>query len=95
MATYKKLVIVWNKDSYLAMPASVSGEISEKKDEFIAAGKMQDMEGYQETDTTATTLYRFDTQEAADEWVAFIDTVATTNELTKISSRIVSVAHAD
>jgi hypothetical protein len=95
MATYYKSVTVWNKESITAAPASVLEEIETKKTAMLEAGTMHEQQGYTDNDTTVSNLYRFTTRASADEWSAFIDGIATTNNLNKISSRIVEVNHAD
>lgn len=95
MATYKKLVTVWEKTSFEAIPASVLEEIEAKQVEMKNAGTMDEQVGQLIDETKVTMLYRFQTQEAVNEWISFIDAIATANNVTKISSRIVDVQHAD
>lgn len=95
MTTYIKTTIVWDKDSILNMSPEAGLALETKKDEMISAGTMHEQQGYADGPDTATNYNRFTTRVAAEEWVTFIDTVAASNNLVKISSRITDVTHSN
>lgn len=93
MTTYYKFTTVWEKASFDTMSANALTQIETKKAEMQTAGTMHEAMDQLIDETDVTIIHKFTTQQSAEEWDSFIDGIATSNSLNKISSRITSVTH--
>jgi hypothetical protein len=93
MTTYIKTSITWSKASkeQVLENADILSVIAEKKGSMIADEKMFDELEIIETDSTVKQINKFSDTTSANEWLSFINSIATDNELTIVSSRIITV----
>lgn len=95
----KKVVIKWQRDSYLSSgPDDRSGdqaealaELDAKITTMVAEGKMSSDVIVDGGPLTVFSIKRVTDQAAADEWIAFNDTFASKYGFVKISSEIKSI----
>jgi hypothetical protein len=94
----KKVIIKWQKDSYLDCgPADREGaqaealaELDAKTTAMVAEGKMSPDAIVGGGNLTLISTRLFTDQAAADEWIAFNNTFATTYGFVKLSSVVES-----
>jgi hypothetical protein len=94
----KKVIIKWQRDSYLVSgptdregaQATALAELDEKTTTMVAEGKMSPDAIVGGVESTIKSIRLFTDQAAAEEWVAFNNTFATTYGFVKISSEITS-----
>ena len=92
----KKVVIKWQRDSYLDCnqddretdQSAALAEIDAKTTTMIAEGKMSDNIVVDGSGSTIISIRRVTDQAAADEWIAFNNEFATKYGFVKISSEV-------
>jgi hypothetical protein len=97
----KKVIINWQKDSYLSCgvddrdsdQATALAELDAKTTAMVAEGKMRENCVVTEivSSPSISTIRYVTDQAAADEWLAFNDTFATTYGFVKINSVIINL----
>jgi hypothetical protein len=94
----KKVVVKWQRDSYInsnpedrtESDSAALAELDAKTADMIAEGKMSLDVIVGGVDSTIKSVRLLTDQAAAEEWISFNDTFATTYGFVKISSEIKS-----
>jgi hypothetical protein len=95
----KKVIIKWQKDSYLECgtadrdgdQSSALAELDAKTTEMIAAGKMSADAIVESRGSSLISTRLVTDQTVADEWVSFNNTFATKHGFVKLSSAIINL----
>jgi len=95
----KKVIIKWQKDSYLdcgpadreGAQATALAELDAKTASMIAEGKMSTDSTVGNDSSSSISTKLFTDQAAADEWIAFNNTFATTYGFVKTNTVVLSV----